>query len=96
MQITFSHNYPKLHGQKRAMLLMLEKTILSKLTDEFIEYDTKYDGGGHYHLAPGVYIMLVFLGEKYIPFTTMRPFTEEKYQYYKTGIGKTFTINYTE
>jgi hypothetical protein len=93
MQISFSHNYPKLHGQKQATLLVIEKCILSKLTDEFIEYDTAYDGG-HYHLAPGTYILLVFLGEKHIPFTTMRPFTEEKYRYYEAGIGKIFTINH--
>lgn len=91
MKIKFSHNYPKFHGQKSATLLVVEKCILSKLPDKFIEYDTVYEDG-HYHLAPGVYMILVFLGDEFIPFTTVRPWTEEKYRYYHSNIGNIFDV----
>jgi hypothetical protein len=91
MQIKFSHEYPKLHGQESAQLLAVCLCQRSQLTDKFIEYDTAFDGG-HYPLPPGKYMVLVFLGNEMIPFTTVRRFTEEKFRYYNSGVGQIFNI----
>ena len=70
--IEFSHNYPKLHGQKTATLLAVLPIRIDKSTPkELLDYDTTYDGGRH-HLPTGDYIQLVFIGEKRIPFCTIR------------------------
>jgi hypothetical protein len=95
MKIKFSHHYPKLHGQKLAQLLAVELRNRSNLTEKFIEYDTAY-AGGHYPLPPKQYIVLVFLGNEMIPFTTVRPWNENKFQYYRNSIGKIFKIEITD
>jgi len=97
MNIKFSHYYPKLHGQKSATLLMVLPCDRSELTNEFIIYDTRYyeDGNDNdcfYPLPPNRYLILVFLGDIKIPFTTVRRWTPEKERYYKSGIGKDFDI----
>jgi hypothetical protein len=105
MQIRFSHNYPKLHGQKTAQLLSIELCNRSDLSERFIEYDTVYEIDpaigvcsepvrGHYPLPNGRYIVLLFKGDHRIPFTTVRRFTEEKYHYYKNNLLKVFNIEY--
>ncbi len=93
MQIKFSHEYPKLHGQESALLLAVELRGRSDLTEKFIEYDTAYTAG-HYPLPPAQYMVLVFLGNEMIPFTTVRRWTEEKFRYYHNSIGKIFNIGY--
>lgn len=104
MQIKFSHDYPKLHGQKKARLLHVEMFYREELCEDFVEYDTRYhdmmamfpdkDGNcyGHYPLPPGRYIVLVFLGDKLIPFTTVRPYRPEKLEYYADHCRKIFDI----
>lgn len=91
MQIKFSHTYPKLHGQTSATLRGVYIVKRADLTDKFIEYDTAFDGG-HYPLPPAEYMVLVFLGNEFIPFTTVRRWTGEKYLYYSRSIGKRFEI----
>jgi hypothetical protein len=91
MKIRFSHNYPKLHGQTSAILIELAVVDRSTLTEKFIEYDTVFDGG-YYPLPPGRYVVLVFLGNEFIPFTTVRGFSAIKYGYYHDGIGHKFDI----
>jgi hypothetical protein len=93
MQIKFSHRYPKLYNQKSALLLAVELRGLSDFTEKFIEYDTAFDGG-HYPLPPAQYMVLVFLGNEMIPFTTVRRWTEEKFRYYHSNIGKVYDIGY--
>ncbi len=76
----------------------------SELTDKFVDYDTRYleyDCNGmwseqkvnHFPLPPNKYMILVFIGNEFIPFTTVRRFTEEKYSYYKSEVGNVFNIN---
>ena len=91
MQIKFSHSYPKLHGQESALLVAVELRGRSDFSEKFIEYDTAFDGG-HYPLPPAQYMVLVFLGNELIPFTTVRRWTEEKFRYYHNAIGQTFEI----
>ena len=91
MQIKFSHSYPKLHGQESALLVAVELRGRSDFSEKFIEYDTAFDGG-HYPLPPAQYMVLVFLGNELIPFTTVRRWTAEKFRYYHNAIGQTFEI----
>jgi hypothetical protein len=103
MQIKFSHEYPKLHYQKSAQLLKVTLVDRSELSEKFIEYDTVYTVEpaigvcseavmGHYPLPNGRYMILLFQGNEHIPFTTVRRFTEEKFRYYNSSVGKLFDI----
>lgn len=91
MQIKFSHDYPKLHGQKSAKLVHVETIGRDELSPKFIEYDTVYDGG-RYKLNPGIYLVLTFIGNDRIPFTTVRRHTMEKCEYYCNAMHKTFDV----
>ena len=83
--IAFSHRYVKLHGQKTAELLAIRPiTIDSKTSLDLLDYDTLYFcwiGGYardpatercHFNLSPGDYMQLIFLGDKGIPFCSIR------------------------
>ena len=39
-------------------------------------------------------MVLLFLGNEYIPFTTVRRFTDEKFRYYNSSLGKIFDIEF--
>ena len=99
MKIKFSHNYFKLHNQTKAQLISVKKIVIDKDTPfELLEYDTTYDGG-RYELKNGDYVMLVFLGNLGIPFTTIHPAKGrygDKYEYYHPHIGELFDIIITE
>lgn len=100
MEIKFSHNYPKLHGQVKARLLEIEVFEKRLLHPDFISYDTIYlgtegvfpCGEKYYPLPTGTIIVLIFLGDKYIPFTTVRRWTAQKEQDYRAGINQVFDI----
>jgi hypothetical protein len=100
MQIKFSHSYPKLNSQKQAKLLAVEIYKRSDFSESFIVYDTMYlaPSGNFdlvekfYPLPPAKYMVLVFLGNDLIPFTTVRRWTEEKFRYYSSSIGSIFDI----
>jgi hypothetical protein len=105
LQIKFSHRYPKLHGQKSAQLLSVKLCDRSELSEKFIEYDTVYEVEpaigvcsesviGHYPLPNGRYMVLLFQGDERIPFTTVRRYTDEKFRYYNSSLGKIFDIKY--
>jgi hypothetical protein len=91
--IKFSHDYPKLWGQKTAilthMVAIAGKSILHK---DFLEYDTKTKEGEYYPLPDTKLIILYFEGDKRIPFCTTRRFTQEKYDYYADLVGSEFNI----
>lgn len=91
-KITFSHNYPKLWKQTQAELIRVSATMRECLDDELIEYDTLTSDGGYYKLPDGCLIHLTFLGNYMIPFSTIRPFTEEKLRYYTKNKGKLFSV----
>lgn len=99
--IKFSHEYSKLHGQTSATLLTVKTINLVNGKDsednDLIEYDTTYYDGNkmYYPLEDGVYLLLVFLGNKNIPFTTIRRWTPEKNRYYCEQIHKDFLIERT-
>lgn len=98
-QIKFSKEYKKLHGQNCAMLLaVLPISLDIKQDKELIEYDTTAVDGTHYPLKSGSYLQLIFVGDKRIPFCTIRSNKpalngmKSKYEYYKEKIGQEFRI----
>ncbi len=103
-KIKFSHDYPKLWGQKSVKLIYVGLLDGRTLPEELIEYDTKYSepvilqpSGAkskifkYYPLPKTQLIQLVFLGDKGIPFCTLRRYEPKKYEYYSSlGKSKTF------
>lgn len=96
--IKFSGDYPKLHGQKEATLVAVAKIKIDKNTpQEFIEYDTKKSDGTYYELKEGTQLQLIFLGDKCIPFCTIRSAQpSHKVEDYKASIGQRFAIEILE
>lgn len=98
MELKFSHNYTKLHNQTKANLICIIKMHRSKLNSDFVEYDTVYSDSnnvkGHFKLPDGDYIVMVFVGNKLIPFTTVRPYSQQKWAFYKANVRKWFDVKY--
>jgi len=102
MKIKFSHKYRKLTSHNAidnlvrvAILLDVLVINLEELSSTFLEYDTDC------RLFPlpkkGKYMMLLFQKAGYFDlFPTLRRWTPDKYDYYKSGIGKLFDIEYVE
>lgn len=99
-EIKFSHHYKKLWGQSRATLLACRMIKYDERYDFSLkEYDTKTRNGDYYALKDGTYLQLVFIGEKHIPFCTLRtPYNKHgnKKEYYENLIGQTFQIVISE
>jgi hypothetical protein len=93
MKIKFSHPYPKLCGQEKAELLRVN--LLAEVNPDLREYDTKIRDGEYYELPAGKVIQLILLGDKGIPFCTIRRYTPEKWEYYCGCIGQNFNIEVT-
>lgn len=67
--IEFNHNYKKLHNQETAILIKTLTIIGRNICKEFIEYDTD----NNYKIEPNEkYLLMYFIGEYRIPFTTLR------------------------
>ena len=97
-KIAFSHRYYKLPTQSsKATLCFVTKTTVKELPDNFLDYDTSYisrDGVSHYDLSKlKEVLVLSFLpiGEFYI-FTTIRRWTPQKEEYYRSKSGQEFEI----
>ncbi len=85
-QIKFSGDYPKLHGQTSAKLIAIYPRTIDRFTpQELIDYDTTKSDGSKYPLVDGEYLQLIFFGNLFIPFCTIRRMTYEKIQYYQVG-----------
>lgn len=105
--IRFDKNYDKLHGQKVATVLEvlgIDGTTLDKLSN-LIDYCTAYtvkcDNGKKETLYRPLnkykrYIIIVLLGWDYIPFTTIRSYSDEDYQKYTDMKGKVVKIEVVE
>lgn len=104
--IKFSHNYPKLHRQTMAELLAIKVICATDVQStgfliDLWDYDTTYISRDYirynYELPKkGQLIQLIFLGNKYIPFCTLRSWNPEKHEYYRAAIGETFKIEVIE
>ena len=91
-KIKFSHNYPKLWNQTEARLVFLDVIDGDNLHKDLIEYDTKNTKGEYYPLPKTNLMQLVFIGNKKIPFCTLRRFTDKKWSYYCNLEGHDFDV----
>lgn len=68
------------------------------MSPAFIAYDTVYTDGrtgdtGRYELPKsGGVLVLLFLGENMVPFTTIRPWNADKEEYYRELVGTMFDV----
>ena len=96
MRIKFSHQYPKLVRQSTAELLAVKLMRKDQLHPDLVGTDTIYflDSGDkqYYPLPNGWILILIFLGDKNIPFTTIRRSTAQKQAWYESKIGERFDI----
>ena len=92
----FSHIYPKLHRQTTAVLTRIDQIDAKDLAPAFVEYDTVFEIEpqvyDHYLLPSGLVLVLTFIGNLRIPFTTVRRSHVTKQEYYLRCIGKVFEV----
>lgn len=91
-EIKFSVDYPKLHGQKTATLLHVDSFPVKQLHADMVKLDTDKGDGTFYQLHNGTALVLVFLGDKLIPFTTIRSYGANKLMKFEKLIGQKFDI----
>lgn len=94
--IKFSHKYKKLHDAngsiiENAILLDVIKVNLEDLSKDFLDFDT--DNGLFELPETGVYSMLIFKKTNTNDiFTTLRKWSQEKFDFYKSKTGSSFKI----
>lgn len=93
--IKFAKQFLKLHGQTSAELVAVRLVDTATTSpddfEEMYEYDAKADDGSYYPLDNNkTYTQLIFIGNKNIPFTTLR--NKDKYLDYVKQIGWVFNV----
>ena len=96
-KITFSHKYDKLNkASNTAILLGAQSAIVGNLDKEFLKYDTSYWdfklGWQNYDLSRLKNVLILYFYSNNSVFTTIRRWTPQKEDYYKSKIGETFEI----
>lgn len=89
-EIKFSHEYYKFVGCKlpfEAVLLQCFKVNYKELSRCFMAYDTSFDGG-EYPLPKSDLIVLLLMFDDRKLFTTVRRYTPDKWDYYKSLEGQ--------
>lgn len=88
-QIIFNHNFKKLHNQKKAVLIQTATVKGENIQKEFVKYDAdflfEFD-------KKETYLLLIFVGDKMIPFTTLRKLNIENVKEYIGYEGDYFDI----
>jgi hypothetical protein len=100
LNITFGHYYlklPEVSTGMQAFLVRVEHTKLQDLPKAFLDYDTKYfdtkdNTVKHYYLDNLTEVLVLYFIHKGQLFTTIRPYTESKYEYYHSNIGNMFKV----
>jgi hypothetical protein len=88
-EINFNHNYKKLHNQTKAVLIQTAILKGKNIQKEFIDYDTD----DQYKINKKEdYLYLVFVGDKMIPFTTLRKLNIENIKKYVGYEGDYFDV----
>lgn len=88
--IKFAYPYSKLHNQKSGFLVWVTEVFIG---DNFPKESYLYDTDGKYKLERNqIYLQLIFLGDKEIPFTTYRKVNEENKRKYVNHIGEIFSF----
>lgn len=92
--IKFASNMPKLHGQTSATLVFWSALAGCQLAKHpaLWNYDTKKSDGTIYRLNPyGRYLLLFFVGDKGIMFSTIRKLNEDN-KHYMQEVNEQFRI----
>lgn len=90
--IKFNDNYPKLQGQKEAILVDVQRKQICDMSQVFLDYDTKKSDGDHYVFLPHEKVLvLYFVGRHGILFTSIRKDHPDK-QHYFDEINQLFKI----
>ena len=88
-EIKFNHNYKKLHNQTYGTLIKMTAHLGCMLHKDFIKYDTD----GKYKIEEKEkYLCLYFIGNKKIPFTTLRKCNKANIYKYVGCEGENFKI----
>ena len=92
--IKFSHEYWKMPiDYSPSQLIAVIPINLEDLSSQFIEYDTRIRGGGHYNLPKkGRYLLLLLITKSGQLWTTIRKWHVQKEAYYTDNIGLLFEI----
>ena len=96
-EIRFDNNYPKLHGQKYGLLVMviqdIEGSMLLNEFELFTIFDTTRTDGKRYNIEPDKkYMLLMFVGNKNIMFSSLRKQNEANVALYAKSVGVSFRI----
>ena len=95
--IKFNDNYPKLHNQTTAKLVAMfdnvSANILFRQFPDLLKFDTKKQDGSYFEIEPrNSFLLLLFVGNKNIMFSTLRKSNDENFWLYKNSIGEEFNI----
>lgn len=97
-RIKFSNEYDKIKGLNdcNAQLLAVDAIEFEKLDKEFLKYDSRYQEGYQinyfeFDRSNSKYILLLFYSNGRI-FTTLRPFSGEKFEFYCDKVYEYFKI----
>ena len=92
--LRLGHDYEKLKGQRGALLVAIVRLIVKSKDQDLKAYDGEYIGKEGEKICDdmgdGVFIQLVFVGEKGIPFGILREYRKAKWDFYKERIGSEF------
>ena len=88
-KIKFNRNYKKLHEQTEAKLVYFEIHYGKTLNEEYVKYDTD---GKYTFVYNHKYIVLYFVGNKGIPFSSLRKLNKENKKKYFDKVGEKFKI----
>jgi len=100
-EILFDNNYPKLHNQTAARLVFVLEDIPGKLLltkyHGFMCYDCMRDDGLLYNINPDeTYMLLLFVGNENIMFSTFRKQNKENVELYAESVGDVFILKIRE
>lgn len=95
--IKFDCNYPKLCNQAKAKLVWfstIPKYYFGKDNglEHLLAYDTKRPDGASSKIIPDSYLLLFFVGDKGIMFSTLRKHDEENSVKYLFSVGQWFDV----
>jgi hypothetical protein len=96
-KITFTKWLQKLVGidtSQPVTLIHASHTRISRLSGEFLRYDTKFSGERGFFNLEGYdhIILLLFADRDGSLFSTLRPYNEGKLNYYQNSIGQPFEV----
>lgn len=92
--LRLDHDYEKLKGQRNAILVGMVRLHLNPEDLDLKLYDGEYRNGKGEMLCDeevdGVFIQLIFVGDKGIPFGVLREYRKAKWEFYNERIGSEF------